>query len=540
MAEQLKNFIDKIGANWAALEPKRKKIILAASGGIIVFAVIVTLVLNMNANNYKTMFPGMSDEETSEVYATLLDMGVRPQIDDKGNIKVPAAEWDDLQYRLSAAGYPKSALTYGTFTNMSGFTTTEFEKRVALTYQLQDRLQSTMRRWNGISDATVTISIPEHSNFVWDQTAATKSSASVTVLTERGLELRPEQVSAIKNHVASSVPKLAPEDVSVIDATTGLQPKTLEELMKEDKYSGNEKRLEFEREIETRLEQNVLRLLTPTYGPGGVTAVAKVVIDYDSMLTERRELLPGEDGKGLITHRDESYTVNGNQPELGIVGEEYNTDVPVYPSFDELDPGQTTDFDRSTDYDVGYVLTQIEKGEPILKEATIAVIVNDPNFTEEKEDILLMLVSRSVNIDPEFIRVSNLDFTREVPVSTIPAGSDFVWDMQTVLLVGGIGLLVIMLIITAVVIGMRRKARRELEEEERRLQEEADRIEREELEKRRNIERGIEDHKRMLQDEAKSASNQIETAITEEVREFAVQNPELTASLIRSLMKEDR
>ena len=44
----------------------------------------------------------------------------------------------------------------------------------------------------------------------------------------------------------------------------------------------------------------------------------------------------------------------------------------------------------------------------------------------------------------------------------------------------------------------------------------------------------------MLQEEAKASANPKENAITQEIREFAERNPEITANLIRSLMREDR
>lgn len=536
MAEQLNNIKEKIKEFWEKLTPKQQKIIMYVGAGVVVLALLLTVYLNVKQAAFKTIFPGMSEQEVTEVYATLSGMGVQPQIDNSGNLQVPAEQWEDLQYKLSAQGYPQTTLTYGTFSNMSGFTTTEFEKRVALTFQLQDRIQQTLRRWNGISDAAVTISIPEQSNFVWDQGAGV-STASVTVTMRGNAELTAEQVSAIKNHVASAVPKLSPQDVTVIDAATGTEPKSLEDLVDENNYSTN--RLEFEREIEKRLEDNVLRLLTPTYGANGVTAVAKVVIDYDKMLTERREVLPGEEGVGIIKHREESYTVNGNVPEMGIVGEEYNTDVPIYPSMDELDSAQTTDLNRLTDYDIGYILTQIEKGEPILKEATIAVIVNDPNFTEEKEEILLMLVSRSVNIEPEYIQVSNLNFEQAQPAGTVPSGG-IVWNSQTILIAAGIALLVLMLIVVIVSVTLRRRAKRLEENEAAKLEAEELQKERDAAQKQRDIEREISEHKRMLQEEAQNVADLKESAIAEEVREFAQRNPEITANLIRSLMKEDR
>ena len=109
------------------------------------------------------LFPGMSDEESAQVYATLQEMNVQPQIDTKGQILVPKEQWDQLVFQLNGKGYPKTTLSYDTFSNASGFTSTEFEKRTALIFQSQDRMQQTLLRQDGIEEATVTFTVPETS-----------------------------------------------------------------------------------------------------------------------------------------------------------------------------------------------------------------------------------------------------------------------------------------------------------------------------------------------------------------------------------------
>ena len=55
-----------------------------------------------------------------------------------------------------------------------------------------------------------------------------------------------------------------------------------------------------------------------------------------------------------------------------------------------------------------------------------------------------------------------------------------------------------------------------------------------------DIEREIEEHKRQLQNEALASANSKENAITEEIRNFAKENPEITAALLRSMLREDQ
>ena len=130
----------------------------------------------------------------------------------------------------------------------------------------------------------------------------------------------------IKNLVASSVPRLQPENVKVMDAETSqeLAGSTGEKTASET-ASNN---LEFEKQVQSQLEENVRRVLAPRYGTDGVVAVAKVVIDYDKMMTEEMTLQEKDGGGGYTTSFSEQYTLDGQVAAGGIVGEENNTDIP--------------------------------------------------------------------------------------------------------------------------------------------------------------------------------------------------------------------
>lgn len=89
MAEQLNKLIDNLKEYWGKLAPKTQKIVLGAAAAVVAFAVGLTVFLNMPKMGYKQIFPGMSGSEAAEVYAVLLEMGVSPEIDSRGNVQVP-------------------------------------------------------------------------------------------------------------------------------------------------------------------------------------------------------------------------------------------------------------------------------------------------------------------------------------------------------------------------------------------------------------------------------------------------------------------
>lgn len=526
--KMFQDLLQKFKDFWGKLTKQSKILFLSAVGGALVLIVLATVLLNVSSGGYRVIFPGMSNEEAAQVYATLQEMNVQPQIDGRGQVLVPKEQWDQLVFELNGKGYPKSTLSYNTFSDMSGFTSTEFEKKTGLIYQTQDRVQQTLLRQPGIEDAVVNFSVPETSNYIWDQANQQVSTANASVRMKAGHELSPELVSSIKHLVATSIPNLDPENVVVINAATGLEMVGVDDPSSAGYYSVQ--RLDYENLIAKRIEENVVRLLSGRYGPDGVTAVATVSLDYDKMVSETKTFQPSGNGNsGVTNHFEEKYSLNGTVPAQGIVGEEDNTDSPpIYPNDNGSGEASATDYYRNIDYDVSYIMTQIEKGEPILQRATVAVIVNDDNFNIDVEETLVDLISKAVNITSDNIRVTNLNFGQGTQPTGAPGGG--LSDRQRLLLILGIVLLLVIaiLVVTLLLVQSRKKGKKDEEEELS------------EVPTQEDINKEIEEHKRMLQNEALAASNTKESAITEEIRTFAKENPEITASLLRSMLREEK
>lgn len=247
----LKNSVGKLKERWKSQPGKTKKLVAAIGGGILCTAVLMAVVVGNSTGKYKVLFPGMSDTESVEVYAALQDMGVDSRIDSGGQVLVPTDQWEQLVFELNGQGYPQTAPSYDTFTSLSGFTSTEFEKKAGLIFQAQDRMQETLVRQEGIKAATVTFSVPESSSYIWDESNQQKSTGNVTVQMKPGYELTPERVSAIKHLASTSIPKLDPEDVVVIDAATGVEMPGVDDAGSEGYpektiiFQGNDYSLEF-------------------------------------------------------------------------------------------------------------------------------------------------------------------------------------------------------------------------------------------------------------------------------------------------------
>ncbi len=497
---------------------KQKIMSISIFGGVVLFAIILTLFLNSSNSGYVPLYNNLETNEKSTIYSLLSQWGADVQFGSDGNIMVREDEFDIWILQLAAEGYPKTAPTYDHFSSNLGMTTTESERQQWILYQLQSDMRATLKSVDGVADATVIIDMPQTSNYIWDEAdEQAKSSASVLLTLDPGVTLDPIQVSAIKNLVAFGVPKMSPEDVAVIDSRQSLEL----HAENDDETLTIGQNVEFEYAAQSQIEQNIVRLLSPRYGSDGVVATAKVTINYDAMLTEMLELQENPDGDGFVTSTQGSYTLGEDVEMGGLVGEEDNTDFPQY-SYSGTDGEDATYFTWDTDIDYSYIKTQIEKGEARLERATVSVLVNEPSLTEQRREELTNLISKSVDIEPDLIFVSGFNFEVADEDDSLEFG-----NITQVAIIGGIsfaGLLIIGLILFLL---LRRRAKKAAEQAEIDSQLEFERNKKE-----------IEDYKRQLTADALATENPTNDAIVEEIRDFAKGNPEITANLLRSWLKE--
>lgn len=529
--------------------PKKRKIIAFSILGAVVFALILAIALNSTPKTkYVPLYSDLSKTEASDIYQALVEMGADVKVGSDTQILVPENQYDIWLLKLAAKGYPKTALPYDVFSDHSSMTTTESDRAQWLVYQLQDRIQSTLERMDCVETATVTISVPQTSDYVWETAEnKEKSTASVLLSLKEDTKITGEQVSAIKNLVAAAVPKMEAEDVKVVDAATML------ELTSEagSSSAANESGLDFELMVQKQIEDNVVRLLTPRYGSSGVVAVAKVTIDYDKMMTESYQVNPNpsDPQNGVAKHNEGSYSVNGDEAAGDVVGEENNTDIPKYGYTSPNTENGMTDYKWSKDYDYSYIKKQIESGNAILKRATVSVMVNDKSLTTARKEDVTNLVSKATDIPTDLITVSAFQLpavstqgtggnaaTKESPKASASSSFDFsklnVLNLPVWVYIA-VGAAVLILVILILVLNKKKKNKKENLARVQAQEEERTRIEEE---KRQQEE--IEKYKHNLENMAKGDIDPKNQAVLEDVRTFAKENPQVTANLIRSWMKE--
>ena len=188
--------MQKLKEMWQNLSQKSKKLLaIIAAATALVIVVAVFLIARGQKTEYQTLFSSLSQSEAQQVVSLLQEQ----------NVPYPAQSVDTLRAQLLSKGYPKSGFTYNMYIGNSGLMTTESDKKQYTLYDLQDRLGATVRLFDGVRDAKVTIAEGTEQSYAIESDEPIDASASVVVTMEEGQSLGEKNAEAIKNLVARSV-----------------------------------------------------------------------------------------------------------------------------------------------------------------------------------------------------------------------------------------------------------------------------------------------------------------------------------------------
>ena len=546
MEEQLKKSFKSTKEYFVNMSRSKRGVFIFSAIGIVLFSIMVVVWLNLSGTRLVTLYSGLDIQEASDIYTVLQDMDVKAQLDNNGNIKVPQDKVETLRIQMAAKGYPKTALSYDVFSSASGLTSTEFEKQVALGHELQNRLQDTLMRMSGINKAIVTLNIAKSGNYVWEQDTA-KSTASVLLTLKPGVEFSKHQVSGVKNLVASSVPKMDTKDVKVINSDTHNEMFGVDEISSES--SDLEEailRLGLERQMEQALEDKATKQLSLQYGPDELRVSATVELNYDKMISESTQYKPeGNNNTGIITKIDEAYKMDAQKVTSGIVGEEQNTDIPIVVDRNGDGIPEVVDHEKHIDYVVSYIKQQVERGTAEVTNKTIAIMVKDRReLTQEIKDELIDQVSMATNIPINNISISNALANGFGNISTQETWSQAIRDFfkdPTLFLVILFSILALVVIIMLIVAKVKHDKEKYMYVKEYVTEDGSTDMIAEDVsleDERRKINDAMEVKKKQLKLVAEKRKNE-EMGITNEIKDFTKQHPDITASLIRSWLREE-
>lgn len=307
---------------------------------IAVLAIAIGLAgyLYMRQPERTTLYATLSETDKARVVEALKNSNVDVTLDPAtGEVLVPVGDYHSARMSLAAQGLPSAAPAgYDALSDIPMGTSRSIEV-VRLKQAQEVELARSINEISAVQAARVHLAIPERSVFVREQA---QPKASIFLQLAAGRRLDETQVEAIINLVATSVPGMARENVTIIDQAGRLLSRPLDDPA----ALVTDNQLQYRMRLENIYRQRIESLVTPIVGPGNVNAQVNIEIDFTrSEVTEERV----DPNATALRSEQNTMDVSGNVSARGIPGATSNT----APSEAQLDaaksnqagPGATTE-----------------------------------------------------------------------------------------------------------------------------------------------------------------------------------------------------
>lgn len=519
MNEQIKKTLEPLKSFWSNTSKLVKRILIGGVIGILIIALVLSLLLN--SKDYVVIFDQLTEAETSEILAALNGMEIDVKVDGKGSIMVPEKVESQARMALATAGYPKSGLSYYLIEQNSGILTTDYERKQYVNMQLQERIAASIKTLDGVKDTVVTITAPEENVFYLQEKEA--PTASVIIHMKDGYSLSERQIMGIQNLVAKSVSGLTKENIALSDSMGN-------DLVGDSTGSGSTdlSKINVTREIENDIRKKVYSVLEGPYRLSQIKLNVTAEVDTDALVREETTYVPSPDGDntGVISEETRSEESSSSaQTDGGVPGTSTNSEVPVYPVGGAGGESSSSGSSEHIKYQVSQIKSQSQKSGARIESISIGIAIDKAVFDPGERDSIIELVSYAAGVPRENVTVQNFKFSSEDGTqgpSELPSGPN------KILLYGGIGAGILLLIIGLVVFLLLSSRKKKKAAEEALAMEEAEKQaalnalfgEAAEPESIQPI-TPVQDHRR------------------EEIKEFAKNNPEIAAQMIKSWLKSE-
>jgi flagellar M-ring protein FliF len=356
--------------------------ILAALTAVAALIVFVA----MREPNMTTLYASVSDSEKSKIYESLKNMGMSVELDPAtGEVLIPTNDYHQARISLAAQGLPEYASNGFEEIDNLPLGVSRSVETMKLKKLQENELSRSIAEIRSVQAARVHLALPEKSVFIRNQTSPT---ASVFISLKNGRQLDQTQVRAITNLVASSVPGMSQDGVSIIDQSGRLlsySPDNPNEVMADSQ-------LAYRMRLESIYRSRIQSLVAPIVGAANVTAQVNLEIDFTRRETSQEMVNPqdsailSEQSSSNITSKKDAVGIPGaisNQPpaeaEIALNDATLINGGPDKPGKDEFETKSSTELKN---YEVSRKFETVTTPSNLIARIDAAILVRDQKVTD--------------------------------------------------------------------------------------------------------------------------------------------------------------
>lgn len=360
-----------------------------------VAAALIALTFNLGKSPQALLYANLDLKEASSITQALDQAGIKYEAKGDGStIFVSRDKVGSTRMLLAGKGLPSSgSVGYEIFDQTNALGQTDFVQNLNRQRALEGELARTIRSQDWVNFARVQLSMPKRELF---EEAPQPHTAAVTIGVT-GRTPNAEQVRALQNLVASSVPGLTPEKVTIVDQ----KGKLLGGGQDGDSQgaAGDERRTE----VEESIRRKVRDLIEGVVGPGKVRVNVTADLDLSQVTVQEKKYDPD----GQVVRSNQTSEENAQESDQGDGQVTVANNVPGGTQTQPANNAPTSTSskrDATTNYEISSLDTTTITAPGQIKRLSVAVAV-DGSQTVGKDGKLGPYVPRNAE---EMRRIEDL------------------------------------------------------------------------------------------------------------------------------------
>ena len=281
--------------------------------GLATIAFFIFLATRLTSPSYGLLYADLDLKDSAQIVSKLDAMNIPYQVKGDGStIMVPADQVPRLRLTMAETGIPHSgSIGYEIFDKNDALGTTSFQQGVNEMRAQEGELERSIASINVVDQARVHLVLPKRELFSRDKQ---EPSASIVLKLRGSVPLTKQQIAAIQNLVASAVPGLKTNRISIIDQSGNLLARG--NGQGDEGFSAASSAEEQRVAYEQRVRSNIEDMLERSLGPGHARIDVNADMDFDKMTVTSESFDPdGQVVRSTQTVNDEhSNATNGDAP----------------------------------------------------------------------------------------------------------------------------------------------------------------------------------------------------------------------------------
>lgn len=443
-----------------------KKLAILGAAGVALLVGLIILATSVNGGASSPLYSNLSLEDSNKIATELDSKGVKYEITASGtSILVPSDQVLRLRMEFAEQGVPSqgSIIGYEIFDREEKLGSSNFVQNVNQVRALEGELQRTINSMQKIQNSRVHLVLPKRELFTKDGNHPT---ASIQLSMKGSERLAQGEINAVRYLIASAVPGLSADNVTVVDSRGFLLAKGGQNP--DDPALAASSGQEFKVATEGQYKSRIEDMLEQYVGMGKVKAQVTADINFD------REVINSEtyDPEGQVARSVQSTTeTEASNDKSGGGNVSVAENLPNGAAAGSGGSGGSAEnrerSDEVTNYEISKTIKNHVSETGRVNKLSVAVMV-DGTYTVDAETgestytertpaeiaKLVALVKSAVGFDEkrgDTIEIASMQFSKDFGNGMQAGAFEFIkQDLQSVIQILVMGLVAIMVLMMVV------------------------------------------------------------------------------------------